>query len=220
MRQEVKETRMKLQPEMSVDPTSGFFTSSLGIVTVRIPISIAAFTCSKLVFFGSRNFRTNWPLLHYTWNQGPSSPPAPSSARCWSWGCGRPPSRPSPPPSWPSADRPWRDGPVSLFSKARVLIGTRAGVEEGVAGVAAKEGKLSVGCRAPSSCLIDHCRDGDYGGWEEVVLLLIDGWALVLFLSPFIGRSFFFFFFGGVWNSTKTVELVETTPMGGERLHT
>ncbi|VFQ82571.1 unnamed protein product [Cuscuta campestris] len=46
-----------------MDLTSGFFTSSLGTVTVSTPFSMDAFTWSNFAFSGSRNRRRNLPLL-------------------------------------------------------------------------------------------------------------------------------------------------------------
>uniref|UniRef100_A0A7C9D9Y3 Uncharacterized protein n=1 Tax=Opuntia streptacantha TaxID=393608 RepID=A0A7C9D9Y3_OPUST len=46
--------------------TSGFFSSTLGTVTVSTPFSIAAFTSSILAFSGRRNRRRNLPLARST----------------------------------------------------------------------------------------------------------------------------------------------------------
>ncbi|MQM03126.1 hypothetical protein Taro_035901 [Colocasia esculenta] len=51
------------QPEISIALTSGFFTSSLGTVTVSTPFSMEAFTWSTWAFSGSRNRLTKLPPL-------------------------------------------------------------------------------------------------------------------------------------------------------------
>ncbi|KAL9262345.1 hypothetical protein AKJ16_DCAP12333 [Drosera capensis] len=49
----------------------GFFSTTLGTVTVSTPFSIAAFTSSSLAFSGSLNLRRNFPLLLSTWKISP-----------------------------------------------------------------------------------------------------------------------------------------------------
>ena len=48
-----------------MDLTSGFFTSTLGTVTVRTPFSIEALIWSIFAFSGSLNLLKNFPLLRY-----------------------------------------------------------------------------------------------------------------------------------------------------------